>query len=69
MSRRNVIIAVAVVAAIAIALFMYFWVWQAPTERNLEGLGTELEEAGEQTMVEGPEDPPEPEPSNVPPSQ
>lgn len=61
MSKRNIFIAVAVVVVIAVAILMYFWVVEAPTERNLEGLGTELEDAGEPVMVPGPDDPPPPE--------
>ncbi|HEV7275204.1 MAG TPA: hypothetical protein VGN80_02845 [Devosiaceae bacterium] len=61
MSKRNIFIAVAAVLVIAVAILMYFWVLEAPTERNLEGLGTELDDAGEPVMVPGPDDPPPPE--------
>ena len=69
MPKRNIAIIILVIVVIIAVVATFMWVNQAPTEANLEGLGTELEEAGEPIMEPGPEDPPPPEPSNVPPSQ
>jgi hypothetical protein len=69
MSKRNIAIVVAAVLAIAVVGLMFMWVREAPTERNLEGLSTELEDAGDPVMVPGPEDPPTPEVTPQPPAQ
>lgn len=69
MSKRTIYIAVAAVAAVAVAVLMYVFVLEAPSERDLEGLSTELDEAGEPVMVPGPNDPPPPETTERPPAQ
>lgn len=69
MSKRNIYITVAAVLAIAVAIFMFVFVGQAPTERDAEGLSTELEDASDPTMEAGPEDPPPPETTAQPPAQ
>jgi flagellar basal body-associated protein FliL len=71
MPKRNIaILVLAIVAVVAVAVVVtFFGVQQAPTDAIIEGPGTELEEAGEPTMEPGPEDPPQPEPSEAPPAQ